>query len=91
MAETTYRQITHRLDFYKGVGKDRVRVVSERPRDQPTGRYLDDDAPTLVTIDDSCDVDVDWLLKLGAIEPLPAPVRRSAKAAPTEGTHGQSE
>ena len=62
-----YRQITHRLRIQRGAG--RPDLVSERPRKQPRGRFLDEDNPTLVEFDEHCQVDAEELLKMGAIVP----------------------
>lgn len=70
-----FRQITHRLRVQRGPG--RPHLESERPRDEKSGRFLDDDDPTIVTFDEHCQVDVDSLLAIGAIEvvsPPPSPV-----------------
>lgn len=73
--EKTYIQIAHRLRIQRGPGKPDT--VSERPREQKTGRYTDTDAPTLIALHKGDLADVDSLLALGAIEEQPvAPVKK---------------
>ena len=66
----TYVQIAHRLRIQRGPGKPDN--VSERPREQKTGRYTDSDAPTLITFHRGDLADVESLLANGAIEEQPA-------------------
>ena len=64
---TTYRQIAHRLRWWRRSKRGtRTRVESERPRNK-AGDYLDTDAPTLVTFRDDDSVDIAALLAQGAI------------------------
>lgn len=91
----SYRQVAGKLRFQRGPG--RPDKVSERPRDPRTRAYTDDDAPTIVTLDEHDVADVPALLALGTLMRLPdagpaaeiseadAPVRpRRAKVA-TDG------
>ena len=77
-----FEQVTLRLRVQRGEGKPDL--VSERPQERISGsdqkRYTDLDAPTLVTFDSHCLVDVDALLASGAIR-RPAPKPAAAKAA----------
>lgn len=69
MAET-YRQLAHKLRIQRGPG--RPDLVSKRPRNKRTKRYLDD-GKTFITFDEHCQADVAKLLRIGAIERLPEP------------------
>ena len=74
---TIYRQVTHKLRMQRGPG--RPDKNSERPREgsraEGWGRFLDTDAaPTLITFDEYDQVDIDALLRLGAIVPWLPPV-----------------
>ena len=61
-----YRQIAHRLRVQRGPG--RPDLVSERPRHKDSGRVLDsDEKPTLISFDEYCLIDLDGLVRLGAI------------------------
>lgn len=71
----TYRQIGERIRINHGPGKGET--LSERPRHE-SGRYLDEDKPTTISFKQGDLVDVDFLLAIGAIEPLPAP-KKGAK------------
>lgn len=68
-----YRQLAHRLRITRPGKPDKV---SERPREGSQkagwGRFLDDDKPTLITIEPGDQVDVAFLLQVGAIAELPA-------------------
>lgn len=79
----TYLQHTHRLRrSYPG----RPDVVSERPRHKRTGQFLDADNPTTVTFTgEEVNVDIDFLLRIGAIAPLPA---QPAPPEPPAGKKG---
>ena len=71
----TYRQITHRLRIQRGPG--RTDKISERPRNLMTGDFLDDASnPTLITFDEYDQVNIPYLLTLGAIEPWKPEVKR---------------
>jgi hypothetical protein len=59
-----YRQITHRLRFERPGSPE---VVSERPRDKKTRRYLDEDG-TVVELREGDRVDVPFLLQIGGIQ-----------------------
>lgn len=65
-----YRQITHRLRVQRGPG--RPDFVSERPRDPKSGKYLDD-GPPLIEFDAHCQVDVESLIRSGALAREPEP------------------
>lgn len=82
---TAYRQIAHRLRLQLPPG--RPHIESERPRAKKGGRYLDLDAEgrstTTIDIPDEAVPNAAQLLKVGAIEPLPA--ERSAGNAPPGG------
>lgn len=73
MAEQqVYRVVTRRLRVQRGPG--RHDLVVERPMNKAMTRYLDSDAaPTLITFDEHCQVDMDGLLRLGAIVPYTPP------------------
>lgn len=80
---TVYRQVTIRLRIQRGPG--RPDLVTERAYrvDRGTGRtvFLDEIGkaePTLVEFDEHCQVDVEHLLKLGAIEPW-RPAKKAKK------------
>ena len=84
-----YRQVSRKLRWSLGPGLGER--VSERPRDKKTGAFLDADTPTLVEIGDAdiaAGVDVDALLRIGAIEMLPAEDGRSARNVAGEGGGG---
>lgn len=79
----TYRQIAATLRVQRGAGREDL--VSERPvvltakgekkRDaRGNVTYLDsDEAPTLVTFDEHCQINVPFLLKTGALVEIAAP------------------
>lgn len=76
-----YRQLSARLRVQRGPG--RPDLVSERPRDVKQdgslGRYVDsEEAPTLVTFDAHCQVDVPSLLQIGAIAEYAPPAPEAA-------------
>lgn len=78
----TYRQIVHRLRIQRGPGQPDK--VSERPRegsrDRGWGKYRDsDDAPTLITFDKHDRVNVEKLLRIGAIVPYEPPKRKGVR------------
>lgn len=75
----TYRQLAQRIRVQRPGRPD---LVSERPREAAGQRRFkdSDEAPTLVTFDDDDLVDVERLLRIGAIAPWP-PV--SGGVAPT--------
>jgi len=71
----TYRQIAHKLRIHRPGQPDRVSV---RPRagnaEQGWGAYLDSEAfPTLIEIEAEDVVDVEALLRSGAIAPWEPP------------------
>ena len=71
----TYRQLSHRLR----ISGRREGRVSERRRDERSGRFLDsDEEPTLITFAVGEPVDIPFLLQIGAIAPLPGAQRRRA-------------
>jgi len=79
-----YRQLTHRIRIQRGPG--RPDKVSERPRDDVTGRFLDsDEEPTLITFEEDDDVDIPWLLKIGAIVPWESAPEESELEEPNNG------
>ena len=68
---TVYRQIAHRLRIQRGPG--RPDKVSERPRKDKRGPFLDGNDPTLIEIEEGDRVDVGFLLRTGALEPWNPP------------------
>lgn len=86
-----YRQIAHRLRLQMGPGKPDI--VSERPRQKKTGRYLDLDqdglSTTRIEIPEGALVDVDQLVRIGAIEAVPR--WRTAPEPTGEGEAGSGE
>lgn len=67
----TFRQLSHRLRISRPGQPDRI---SERPRDPKSLRYQDSDAtPTLVSFEAGDQVDVEQLLRIGAIVPYMPP------------------
>lgn len=68
-----YRQIAHRLRLQMPPGTPHIE--SERPRDKKSGRYMDLGpdglSTTRIEIPDGALVDVDRLVRQGAIEPVP--------------------
>lgn len=85
----TYRVLTLRMQVYRGPGKEEL--VVERPfsEDKKTGEivFSDSDAePTLIAFDKHCQVDVEHLLRIGAIaEVTPAkPGKSEAKGTARE-------
>lgn len=86
---TTYRQIAHRLRWWRRAPRGkRARVESERPRNK-AGDYLDTDAPTLVTFRDDDSVDIVALLAQGAIVPVGGVAEAAADGE--EGDDGETE
>lgn len=79
-----FEQLAHRLRVQRGPGN--ADLVSERPRERIAGsdnyRYTDLDAPTMVSFDQHCLVDVDALIASGAIR-VPAAEPAEPKAAKT--------
>lgn len=74
----TYRVITKKLRVQRGAGRPDLEVA--RPMNAGRTVFLDsDEAPTLVTFDEHCQVDIPYLLRLGAIVPWAEP------AAPADG------
>jgi hypothetical protein len=73
----TYRQIGPRLRITRGPGKGET--LSERPQNRG-GRYLDQDEPTMVTFHIGDQVDVDFLIQVGAIEPKAETAKAQPKA-----------
>ena len=78
-----YRQITQKLRLQYGPGKPDV--VSERPRHEASGRYLDNGETYVELTGEEVGVDVAMLLAIGAIEPLPEPKRATAKKGDADG------
>lgn len=81
MPTGTYIQIAHRLRIQRGPG--RPDKLSERPRagsrERGWGAFTDSpDKPTLITFDEYDQVDVDALLRSGAIVPY-TPKRKEGK------------
>lgn len=74
-----YRLITKRLRVGRGPGRDDL--VVERPHeDTKTGRIFHDlEQPTIVIFDEHCQVDIQSLLTLGAIEPYRVPRLKAEK------------
>lgn len=71
----TYRQIAHKLRIQAGPGKpDRL---SERPRAR-SGRYLDEDNPTMVELYEGDLVDVPSLIQQGGLERVEPPRKEAA-------------
>lgn len=84
MGEQVYRQLAHRLKIPAKTGGEHK--VSERPSVDRKGTrvYLDSvEKPTLVTISDGDAVDVEFLLRTGAIVPYKAP--RAGKGVKADG------
>lgn len=82
-----YRQVAMRLRVQRGPGNPDL--VSERPHTKDAEGnpiYQDEDEPTLITFDVDCQVDIEKLLKQGAIVPHTA--RR--KPAPKEPANGET-
>ena len=80
MAEQTYRLIARRLKVSRG---KLPRLDLARPATED-GAFTDsDEAPTLVTFDAHCEVDVDYLLRSGAIVPW------APKGSGKRGEHGE--
>ena len=84
MATTTYRQISRKLRIQRGPG--RPDKVSERPsRENKAGVrvYLDsDEAPTLIEFDEFDIVDIDQMLRIGAIAAWSPPATGPMSTAP---------
>lgn len=74
-----YRQLAQKLRWSRGPGLGDM--VSERPRNR-AGEFLDEDAPTMVEIGPDAPVNVEQLLRTGAIA-LPSEAR--AELVPSEG------
>lgn len=85
----TYRVWTTRLRVQRGPGNPDL--VVERPQNPAKTMFLDsDEAPTLVTFDEQCQVDIPMLLRIGAItehvpaaEPDMAPTAEEGRAPDT--------
>lgn len=81
MAKQVYRLITPRLRVQRGSGNEDL--VVERPKvtqgkgskNERTIFKDSDEEPTLVEFDELCQVDVDFLLKIGAIAPYAKPAK----------------
>ena len=69
-----YRQLTQRLRIQRGPG--RTDKISERPRNLMTGDFQDDANPTLITFDAYDQVNIPFLLSVGAIELWQPEVKR---------------
>lgn len=87
MGHQVYRQLAHRLRIQRGPGNPDK--VSERPRkgsrERGWGDYLDSEQnPTLIEFDDLDRVDIDALLRTGAIVPYEKPKPKAVK-------HGESK
>lgn len=83
----TYRQLAQRLRVQRGAGQPDA--ILERPRDKRTKTFLDGDSPTLVTFAAGDQVDVAFLLSIGALATYnpPQPARPPAK----EGGRGEGQ
>lgn len=81
---TLYQQLTHRLRWSNGPGLGDT--VSERPRHQKTLEFLDGPDGTVVEIPEDVGVDVAFLLRIGAIQELPAGRAPGKEPAP----HGKT-
>lgn len=82
-----YRQVTLRLRIQRGAGHPDF--VSERPRRRIAAEqyeYTDIESPTLVSFDRHCQVDVEQLLRIGAIEQYEAPAAKTEPAKATDAT-----
>lgn len=78
-----YIQISHRLHVQRGPGREDL--VSERPfteNKKGIRRYTDLDEPTLVRFDQHCHVNVEKLLRIGAIREAPERSRRRPTTPP---------
>ena len=79
-----YRQRAYKLRIHRREGGERESI---RPRVEDKDgrwRYLDEDNPTLIELDERDLVDIDALLASGAIVPYAAPkaVKRGKEASP---------
>lgn len=90
---TQYRQVTQRLRWSLGPG--RGERVSERPRHKKTREYSDlDEAGQSTTVVDITEADVaagldlPFLLRIGALEPLPEHSASDTEAVDGEGGSG---
>lgn len=85
----TYRQIAHRLRIHDATGASRD---SERPRAGTRGNwrhYLDsDDEPTLLELREGDRVDIESLMRAGAIVPYQPPKRRAPRKGAADGEVG---
>ena len=80
MDGTTYRVLTERLRVQRGPG--RPDLVVERPMSSKRTAFLDsDEKPTLIQFDEHCQVDVAFLLVVGAIVEYVPPVGKAGKGA----------
>ena len=82
-----YRQITYKLRVQRGPG--RPDLVSERPRNKK-GEYTDDKKPKLVSFDEHCRVDVERLLRIGAIEEYTPPAVSEQAKSKSEAKSGET-
>lgn len=74
---TTYRQLSRRLRVAMGPGH--VDFVSERPMDSQRERFLDEPDGTTVEFPEGAQVDIPFLLRVGAIAELTPPEMKSAE------------
>lgn len=82
----TYRQVAWKLRIHKDDGPDKV---SERPRQGKRGPFKDLDEPTLVEIEADDNINVEALLRQGAIEPYTPPKpKRATKKGGDDGKAG---
>jgi len=89
--EKTYRQITYKLRVHRGPGKPALE--SARPFRNVKGSrvYTDsDEAPTLVTFDEYCQVNIPDLLNMGAIAEYKPP-KTAKKEVPSGKDGGKSD
>ena len=70
-----YRQITLRLRVQRGAGNPDY--VSERPRNADLKFTDSEDAPTLCSFDEYCQVDIPFLLQVGAIVEYVPPIKEA--------------
>ncbi len=93
--QPTYRVIAPGIDCVRRGPNDEImpNLTVARPGNARRGQYTDsDEAPTLVTFDEFCQVDIDMLLASGAIVPYTKPAKAAdpePPAARKEDTRGQ--
>lgn len=84
--DTVYRVITKGLRVQRGTGRPDLVVM--RPMNGSRTVFTDsDDMPTLVSFDEHCQVDITYLLNIGAIVPWEAPLQ--AEKGGNDGEVGQ--